>query len=227
MATATGTPPIGVPVKRTSTDPTPAPVCATCPPIDPLCPDCTITPISNPSIKITKDGTLVDSNGNGIAEVGEKIIYTFVVKNTGNVTLTNVTVTDPLVAVIGGPITLAVGASNATTFTASYTLTASDITKAAVYNLATATGTPPTGVPVKGTSTDPTPAPVCATCPPIDPLCPDCTITPIFSPSIKITKDGILVDNRWQWYSGSRGKNHLYICSEKYRKCDLNECYGD
>ena len=74
-------------------------------------------------------------------------------------TLTNVTVTDPLVVVIGGPITLAVGASDATTFTASYTLTAADITKAAVYNLATAIGTPPTGVPVKGTSTDPTPAP--------------------------------------------------------------------
>ena len=61
-------------------------------------------------------------------------------ENTGDVTLTNVTVTDPLVTVSGGPITLAPGASDTTTFTATYTLVQSDIDNGFVDNQATATG---------------------------------------------------------------------------------------
>ena len=45
----------------------------------------------------------------------------FTVTNTGNVTLTNVTVTDPGVTMLGGPIaSLAPGAVDNATFTASY-----------------------------------------------------------------------------------------------------------
>ncbi|MFM9825943.1 gliding motility-associated C-terminal domain-containing protein, partial [Flavobacterium sp.] len=69
-----------------------------------------------------------------------------VVTNTGNVPLTNVTVTDPLVTVLGGPITLAVGAVNNNTFTATYTITQADINTGSVTNQATAIGTPPTGL---------------------------------------------------------------------------------
>ncbi|CAA9200440.1 DUF7507 domain-containing protein [Flavobacterium collinsii] len=189
LATATGTPPSGTPVTGTSTDPTP---CATCP-TDPACPTCTITPLAQtPSIAITKDGSYVDANADGITNVGDVINYTFVVKNTGNVTLTNVTVTDNNAVITGGPLaTLEVGASNTTTFTGVHTLTQSEINVGNVYNLATATGTPPSGTPVTGTSTDPTP---CATCT-IDPSCPTCTITPLTqTPSIAITKDGSYVD---------------------------------
>ncbi|MGC4040094.1 MAG: gliding motility-associated C-terminal domain-containing protein [Flavobacterium sp.] len=187
LATATGTTPDGGTVTDTSSDPTP---CATCP-VDPSCPDCTITPILAPSIQITKDGAYADANGDGITNVGDVINYTFVVTNTGNTILTNITVTDNNAVVTGGPLaSLAPGASDATTFTAVHTITAADIAAGYVYNLATATGTTPDGGTVTDTSSDPTP---CATCP-VDPSCPDCTITPILAPSIQITKDGAYAD---------------------------------
>jgi hypothetical protein len=92
----------------------------------------------NPSLELVKTGVLVDGNGNGFAEVGEVINYIFSVRNTGNVTLHNVTVTDPKVTVVGGPTTLDVGEIDATTFTGSYVLTQADIDAAFVYNLAEA-----------------------------------------------------------------------------------------
>ena len=189
LAIATGTPPSGPNVTDESSDPTP---CTTCP-VDPACTDCTIVEIEQePSIEITKDGTYVDTNGDGRASVGDFINYVFTVENTGNVTLTNVTVTDANAVVTGGPIpTLAVGALDTTTFTATHVLTQADIDAGYVYNLAIATGTPPSGPNVIGESTDPTP---CATCP-VDPVCTDCTIVEIEQePAIVITKDGTYVD---------------------------------
>ncbi len=97
-------------------------------------------------ISLEKSGTHVDANSNGLADVGEKINYTFTVKNTGNVTLSAVTVTDPNVTVSGGPVaTLAVGASDSTTFTASHTLTQGDLDKGEVSNTATAKSKAPGG----------------------------------------------------------------------------------
>ena len=64
----------------------------------------------NPSLTIVKTGAL-DLGGDGVATPGDVITYAFTVTNTGDVTLTGVTVTDPLVAVSGGPIpSLAPGA---------------------------------------------------------------------------------------------------------------------
>ncbi|UPQ78268.1 gliding motility-associated C-terminal domain-containing protein [Flavobacterium azooxidireducens] len=186
LAIATGQDPDGEDVTDTSTDPTP---CATCP-VDPGCPDCTITPINAPSIQITKDGTYFDADANGVTNVGDEVRYTFVVTNTGNVPLTNIIVTDNNAVVSGGPIDLGVGQSDNTTFTAVHVITQADIDAGYVYNLAIATGQDPDGEDVTDTSTDPTP---CATCP-VDPGCPDCTITPINAPSIQITKDGTYFD---------------------------------
>ena len=107
----------------------------------------TILFVAGPEIDLVKDGTLdmtVVTPPNQ-ANPGDQINYTFTVTNTGNVSLTNITVTDPLVTISGGPISLAVGASDNTTFTGFYILTQSEIDAGHVDNTATVTGTPPIG----------------------------------------------------------------------------------
>jgi uncharacterized repeat protein (TIGR01451 family) len=87
------------------------------------------------------------------AAVGNVIEYTFTATNTGNVTLTGVTITDPLpgLSVLvyhwpGVAGTLLPGES--VTATAIYTLTQADIDAGHVANVASSTGTPPTGPPL-------------------------------------------------------------------------------
>jgi uncharacterized repeat protein (TIGR01451 family) len=76
---------------------------------------------------------------------GGTATFTITVKNKGNVTLTDVTVTDPLSADCDHSVgTLAAGDSK------SYTCTETDVT-AGYTNTATATGTPPKGAPVTAT----------------------------------------------------------------------------
>jgi uncharacterized repeat protein (TIGR01451 family) len=105
-----------------------------------------------PEIKLTKSGTFEDENADGFAQVGETISYTFKVENTGNVTLYDIMVSDPLVTVVGGPLaSLAVGAYDDTTFTASYVLTQDDIDAGEVYNLATVDAEDSAGEPVSDT----------------------------------------------------------------------------
>jgi uncharacterized repeat protein (TIGR01451 family) len=59
-----------------------------------------ITPIGqNPALSFTKTGSLVDSSNDGFADAGESIQYVFTLSNTGNVTLTDLSVLDPLVTV--------------------------------------------------------------------------------------------------------------------------------
>jgi len=132
-ATACGTPPSG------------APVC------DPD--DDTQTFPAVKTIDLQKVGTLdmtVVAPSNR-ADAGDKINYAFTVTNTGNVTLTNVTLADTIggVTVSGGPIaSLAPGAVDSTTFTGSKTLSQGDINAGTFTNTATACGTPPVGIAV-------------------------------------------------------------------------------
>ena len=121
-ATATGTPPVGDPVRPTDSTDSP------------------ITP--GPGLSLVKSAGAPSG-----ATPGSTIAYTFVLTNTGNVTLTGVAVDDPLVGPVACPVdTLAPRAS--TTCTASYTVTQADIDAGQVVNTATATGTPPEGDPV-------------------------------------------------------------------------------
>jgi uncharacterized repeat protein (TIGR01451 family) len=108
--------------------------------------DSTDTPLPPvPSIALVKSGTL-DLGADAVASVGDLITYQFSVTNTGNVTLDDITVTDPLVTVAGGPLSgLLPGATDSTTFTATYALTQADIDAGQVQNQATASGTPPGG----------------------------------------------------------------------------------
>ncbi|MCB1030504.1 MAG: LPXTG cell wall anchor domain-containing protein, partial [Acidimicrobiales bacterium] len=103
-----------------------------------------------PGIDLVKTGEAVDGNG-----VGDEITYTLVATNTGNVTLTGVTISDPM---LGGDVTPAavanwssgvVGTLNpgdTVTTEVPYTLTQADIEAGSVINTAVASGTPPSGV---------------------------------------------------------------------------------
>ena len=110
--------------------------------------------MSTSKYRLDQNRVFVDGNGNQCADPGELIEYSFEVVNTGNLTLTNVTVTDPLVAVSGGPIVLAPGQSDTTSFTASYAITQADIDAGQVTNQATAEGTTPSGGTVSDLSDD-------------------------------------------------------------------------
>jgi uncharacterized repeat protein (TIGR01451 family) len=122
-ATATGTPPFFPNVTDTSTD--------------------TVNVPQLPSLSVTKAGSL-NLGANGIADPGDTITYTITVTNTGNVTLTGVSATDPIIATLtpnwppGGTAgTLLPGQS--VQFTGSYTLTQADLDKGHVSNTTTAT----------------------------------------------------------------------------------------
>ncbi|MBI4884975.1 MAG: hypothetical protein HY826_13070, partial [Actinobacteria bacterium] len=85
-----------------------------------------------------------------VTAAGQTVNYSFLVTNTGNVTLTSVAVSDPLPglsAVTCPQTTLAPSA--ATTCTASYTVTLADMNAGSIANTATAAGTPPVGGPVQ------------------------------------------------------------------------------
>ncbi|MFJ4210120.1 hypothetical protein ACIPY2_16830 [Paenarthrobacter sp. NPDC089675] len=147
VATSTGTPPTGTPV-------TPPPGTT----------DTPLTPA--PAMEFTKsaDSSAVQDP----TKVGDQITYAFTAKNTGNVKLTNVSVNDPLAGLSalvyswpGTPGELQPGET--VTATARYAITQADIDAGHVANLATTTGTPPTGPavspPPAGTDTPLTPSP--------------------------------------------------------------------
>src|SRR5207248_1066167 len=76
-----------------------------------------------PGLSIVKTVISVDdTNGDGLTDAGDVIHYDVLVKNTGDVSLTGVNVTDPLTgAALASGVPLAVGGS--LDFTPSYTLT--------------------------------------------------------------------------------------------------------
>ena len=96
----------------------------------------------DPAIRLVKSGP--DSAG-----VGETVTYTFTVTNTGNTTLRNVSITDPLLGLQRlrvRPSTLAPDEQG--TATATYVVTEADAEAGSIYNTAVARGVPPTGPPV-------------------------------------------------------------------------------
>jgi hypothetical protein len=91
--------------------------------------------------------TIVKEAAREEAEVGDLITYTYTVTNTGDVTLTDVTVEDDVLGEIAlGATALEPGES--TTGTATHPVTESDLDEAEVHNVAVAVGVPPEGEPV-------------------------------------------------------------------------------
>ncbi|PQB04811.1 DUF7507 domain-containing protein [Aureitalea marina] len=95
----------------------------------------------NPGIALIKEFDFIDLDDNDCPTPGDLLLYSFQVANTGNQALTNVTITDPLVDVVGGPIDLDIGEIDTMTFTAEYEITLQDLIDGEVVNQATATGT--------------------------------------------------------------------------------------
>jgi uncharacterized repeat protein (TIGR01451 family) len=106
------------------------------------------TPIpAVPGIALIKEGT-VDPGPDGVANVNDIINFTFTVRNTGNVTLSGITLADlmPDVNVAGGSIaTLAPNAVDSTTFTATYAIKLADLDAGHYDNQAMVTGIMPLG----------------------------------------------------------------------------------
>src|SRR6185295_1040571 len=134
---STGTPPTGGPV--------------TSPPDS-----ATVVASPAPSLTVVKSAAPLDQDA---FVVGEVITYSFVVTNTGNVTLTNVGVneisfsgTGPAPVPVCPPGALAPEAQR--TCTATYTVTQADVDAGSITNAAVGTADPPTGPPVVSPASD-------------------------------------------------------------------------
>lgn len=99
---------------------------------DPVTDDETLNPGGDPDVAITKiitaidDGTEATGDGNGLLDTaGDVIEYEIEVTNTGDITLDNVLVTDPLTGLSETIAVLLPGTSE--TFATTYTLTQADI----------------------------------------------------------------------------------------------------
>jgi uncharacterized repeat protein (TIGR01451 family) len=107
-----------------------------------------------PGLSVTKTGTLNDG-GDGVANAGDTISYSFTIANTGTVTLTNVSASDPGATISGGPIAaLAPSASDSTTIAGIHTLTQAEIDAGGYANTVTITANPPTGPVVTANDTE-------------------------------------------------------------------------
>jgi large repetitive protein len=92
--------------------------------------------IQYPSLTLTKTSNTVP---NSFVAAGNLLTYQIVVTNTGNVTLTNIQVSDPLTNLNANIASLAPGASQS--FNVSYYVTQQNVINGQVYNTATATTT--------------------------------------------------------------------------------------
>lgn len=115
--------------------------------------------VSQPGITLVKRGVFSDTNGDGYAQPGELIRYSFRITNTGAIDLTNVVLVDPKATITGAPIaTLTVGQLDTTRFTGTYVLTQTDIDTGFVVNQAIVTAQPTIGTAIQdlSDSDDPT-----------------------------------------------------------------------
>lgn len=93
-----------------------------------------------PGIEIAKSADLE------VAEVHDVVTYTYVVTNTGNVTLTGIQIDDDVIGPIlmnGGALSHTLGAGESLTVTRGYEVTQEDVERGSVTNVATAAGQPP------------------------------------------------------------------------------------
>jgi uncharacterized repeat protein (TIGR01451 family) len=126
--------------------------------------DPTLTSVTAaPALTVTK--TVDDTSLADGVRVDDLLVYTITVKNTGNVTLSDITLVDDFKTKTGVPLTLSRGpdllgpqkdtlldVGEIWTFTANYRLGADTITAGGLENIATVTGTAPSGATVSAES---------------------------------------------------------------------------
>jgi uncharacterized repeat protein (TIGR01451 family) len=114
----------------------------------------TLTVGQSPSLRLVKSASVSSFSAPGVP-----VTYSYVVTNTGNVTLNPVTVTDPMsgLSAITCPVT-SLAPTGSETCTAAYTTTQADVDAGKINNTGIASGTPPTGSAVTDTSSVSVPA---------------------------------------------------------------------
>lgn len=138
-ASVVGSPPIGAPI---------APVTSN---------TVTVPAVQGPALSVLKSTATVSVNA-----LGTVILYTFVVTNTGNVTMTSIAVSDPQTTAVTCPVTT-VAPGNSTTCSATHTVNQADLDAGSLVNTASAVGTPPSGTPISPVASNTVVVPVVAT----------------------------------------------------------------
>ncbi|MFD0864053.1 gliding motility-associated C-terminal domain-containing protein [Sungkyunkwania multivorans] len=96
----------------------------------------TLGPPPMPSLRLVKTAAF-----DGVGEVGETILYTFTVTNTGNTTVSNLTITDAVIGISNLAVTPSTLAPNEIGIaTVSYSLTSTDVSNGTVVNSAVVNG---------------------------------------------------------------------------------------
>ena len=103
-----------------------------------------LTVTGDPSVSITKSATVSPAADQNAVKVGDTIQYSYSVRNTGNITLTSVSVSDPTAGNVTCPTPgtsgLAPGASETCAADDPYTVTQDDVDAGGVTDSATASG---------------------------------------------------------------------------------------
>ena len=94
-----------------------------------------------PGLALVKAATVTDRNDNGSADVGDSVVWTFKVTNTGNVTVHGITVRDPLAGVVTCAASVLAPGQTVSCASKPHVFTDADADKGMVVNVATVSGT--------------------------------------------------------------------------------------
>ncbi|WP_433764996.1 DUF7507 domain-containing protein [Flavobacterium ginsenosidimutans] len=106
--------------------------------------DCAFIAFNTSSLKIADLSMIKKATLSSCGKVGDQITYNFDIKNTGQVPITNISVSDPMPGMVfSSNLISSLAVDQTATITATYTITAADVTAGRIVNSATVTGTDP------------------------------------------------------------------------------------